>query len=364
MRRRYLGVGMAFVALVAGSIGYVALGARLYHDYHLAYANYQFVPTAPCGALIAWSPPTTIYSAFYANSPDLVTIRFRSPNPQTLRITLGIPGFTQDESVQVQAAPAFQEYMLKPPLLNAATLDAFIGSNQAEGQIRLRVETSGGTACYTSAPVVLKSRRWMHWFDGSAEDNAKYLAGWVTPHVPAIVTLIGRSAQWLRNHPAAYPGTTALDGYGEGHATAQDVRNQVDAIYDTLQSVYHIHYASDNPVYSGDERIRLPQDILSGPAPTGMCLETTAILASAAEYLGMRPYFIIVPGHAFLGVALGVDPSAPIEYWETSDLNDGADGASANIDGNHKYADAKTQEQILQIVDVAFERSQGIEPME
>lgn len=364
MRRRYLGLSLTFLVLVAGSIGYVALGARLYHDYHLAYANYQLAPTTSCGALIAWSPPTTIYSAFYANLPDFLTIRYRSPNPQTLRITLGIPRFTQDQSIQVQAAPGFQAYDFKPPLLDTATLDSVIGPNQAEGQIHLRVETNSGMVCDTSSPVIVKSRRWMHWFDGPNEDNAKYLAGWVTPHVSTIVTLIGRSAQWLRNHPSMYPGTIALDGYGEGHATAQDVRNQVNAIYDTLQSIYHVHYAQDNVVYSGDERIQLPQDVLSDIAPTGMCLETTAILASAVERLGMRPYFIIVPGHAFLGVALGVAPSAPIEYWETSDLNDGVNGSQANINGDNEYTSDQAQGQILQTIDVEYERLQGIEPME
>lgn len=364
MRRRYLALGLACVALVAGSVGYVAVGARLYTQYHLAYANYQFAPTAPCGALIAWSPPTTIYSAFYANSTSFLTIRYRSPSPQTLRITLGIPRFTQDESVQVEAAPAFQNALFKPPLLDDAALDAFIGPDQAEGQIHLRVETNTGTACDTSTSVVIKSRRWMHWFDGTTQDNAGYLAGWVTPHAPAIITLIGRSAQWLRDHPAMYPGTSALDGYGEGKASLQDVRNQVDAVYDTLQSVYHVHYAQDNVVYSGDQRIKLPADVLGDAAPTGMCLETTAILASAVEYLGMRPFFVIVPGHAFLGVALGVGASAPVEYWETSDLNDGVDGASANVHGNNEYASDNAQGQILQTVDVAFERGQGIGPME
>lgn len=364
MRRRYLGLGLACVALIAGSAGYVAVGARLYTQYHLAYANYQFAPTSPCGALIAWSPPTTIYSAFYANSASFITIRYRSPNPQMLRITLGVPRFTQNQSIQVEAARAFQAVLFKPPLLNDAALDAFTGPDQTEGQIHLHIETASGTACDTSMPVVLKSRRWMHWFDGTALDNARYLAGWVTPHAPAIVTLIGRSAQWLSDHPAKYPGTNALDGYGEGHASAQDVRNQVDAIYDTLQSVYHVHYASDNPVYSGDERIQLPEDVLDDAAPTGMCLETTAILASAIEYLGMRPFVVIVPGHAFLGVSLGVGASAPIEYWETSDLNDGVTGAQANIHGNNEYADDKTQGQVLQTVDVAFERSQGIGPMD
>lgn len=364
MRRRYLGLGLACAALVAGSVGYVAMGARLYTQYHLAYANYQFAPTAPCGALIAWSPPTTIFSAFYANSATFLTVRYRSPSPQVLRITLGVPGFTQDETIQVEAAPAFQDALLKPPLLDPTAIDTFIGKDQREGQIHLRVETATGTACDTSTPVVLKSRRWMNWFDGIAPDDAKYLAGWVTPHDRAIETLIGRAAQWLSDHPTMYPGSAALDGYGEGQTSPQDVRNQVNAIYDTLQSVYHIHYAQDNVVYSGEQIIQLPADILDGVAPSGMCLETTAILASAVEYLGMRPYFVIVPGHAFLGVALGADPSAPVEYWETSDLNDGVTGTQANVNGNNEFASASAQGHILQTVDVAFERNQGIEPME
>lgn len=364
MRRRYLALGLACLALVAGSAGYIVVGARLYHQYHLAYANYQFAPTAPCGALIAWSPPTIIYSAFYTSAPSFLSIRYRSPVPETLAITLGIPHVSEDESIQVQAVPAFQQFVFKPPLLAGPALDSFTGPNQAEGQIRLRVKTSSGMACDTTTPVVIKSRRWMHWLNGPTEESARYLAEWVTPHVSAIVTFIGKTAAWLRDHPLMYPGTSALEGYGEGHASPQDVRNQVNALYDTLQSVYHVHYASDNPVYSGDERILLPQDILSDAAPTGMCLETTAILASAIEYLGMRPYFIIVPGHAFLGVALGVSLNSPIEYWETSDLNDGADGASANIDGDNKYATLYTQGQVLQTIDVQYERSQGIVPME
>ncbi|HEV2459852.1 MAG TPA: hypothetical protein VGS80_15960, partial [Ktedonobacterales bacterium] len=98
---------------------------------------------------------------------------------------------------------------------------------------------------------------------------------------------------------------------------------------------------------------------LSSPYPSAMCVETTAILASAIEALGMRPYFIIVPGHAFLGVALCADQTSLLGYWETSDLN-GASGASANHDGNTKYDPS----QILRVIDVQYERNQGIEPIE
>jgi hypothetical protein len=95
-----------------------------------------------------------------------------------------------------------------------------------------------------------------------------------------------------------------------------------------------------------------------------MCLETTAILASAVEHLGMRPFIIIIPGHAFLGVALSADVGAPIEYWETSDLNDGVSGQQANIHGQNEYLTARSGGHILGVVDIQYERQQGIDPIE
>jgi hypothetical protein len=364
MRKRYLALAAACAVLFAGSFGYVSAGVGLYQQYRQAYANYQFAATGPCGALIAWSPPRTIYGAFYQNAPSLVTLRYRSSAPQTLRISVSIPRLTQEQSVEAQAVPAFQELTFKPPLLGPGVLDTFVGPDQREAQIRLRVQSGSGTVCDTTVPVVVKSRLWMHWSDPTLGKTAGYLAGWVTPHAPAIVTLVGRAAQQLHDHPELYPGTPALFGYNAGQASPQDVRNQVNAIYDTLETAYQLRYAADNLVYGQDQRIQLPQDILRAPAPTGMCLETTAILASAVEYLGMRPLLVIVPGHAFLGVATGVSPTAPIEYWETSDLNAGADGNSANIHGDDEYRAYALQGRVLVVVDVAYERTQGIEPIE
>lgn len=305
-----------------------------------------------------------VYTALYANEPGLVTLRYRSPKPQALRVTVGIPHFTQDQSIQIQAAPGFQQAVFKPPLLDADQIAAFIGPDRRDAEIHLRVQTAAGTACDTTRPVTLLSQVWMHWNIASLNDSAKYLAGWVTPHVPAITTLIGRSAQQLQNHPELYPGTDALFGYDQGRATARDVRNEVNAVYDTLESVYHVRYAADNLVYDQDQRIRLPGDILASAAPVGMCLETTVILASAIEFLGMRPYIVVVPGHAYLGVGMGLSSASPIEYWETSDLNAGADGSQANVHGDGEYASDLRQGRVLAVVDVLMERQQGIAAIE
>ncbi|MEO7001312.1 MAG: hypothetical protein ABI068_05905, partial [Ktedonobacterales bacterium] len=129
---------------------------------------------------------------------------------------------------------------------------------------------------------------------------------------------------------------------------------------------YHLRYAADNIPYAQDatQIIQLPKDVLTGAAPTGMCVETTAILASAVERLGMRPYIVITAGHAYLGVALGAQVNAPLAYWETSDLNGGVLGDQANTHGDLEYNSDQRQRHVLKVIDVQAERQQGIEPME
>jgi hypothetical protein len=94
-----------------------------------------------------------------------------------------------------------------------------------------------------------------------------------------------------------------------------------------------------------------------------MCVETTAIMASAVEYLGMRPYFTIISGHAFLGVAVSPTAAGPGEFWETLLLGDQKGqvyGDQANVYGNGEYA----KNVIVDTVDVQYWVQQGIKPIE
>jgi hypothetical protein len=361
MRKRYVGLALALALLLGLVAAYVAQGAQLYRSYHLAYANYRLL-AGPCDALVTWSPPSVLYTALYVNQPRLLTLRYRSPIPQTLRITLSIPGLTQEQTKEVQAASAFQQLDFKPPLQPSA-LDSLISPGQRDGQIRLQVHGDGGD-CTVTPPVTLKSPQLMHWYDpATATDYSPYLAGWVTPDAPAVQEFVGHATAQMEQHPELYPGTNGFNGY-LGQPSADAVRGQVDALFDTLAGVYHVRYAEDNVPYAQDaiQRIQLPRDILASPAPTGMCVETTVTLASAVERLGMRPYIVIVPGHAFLGVALGPGDGAPIEYWETSLLN-GQSGAQANTFGDQEYHDALAKVATT-VVNVAYERSLGIHPIE
>ena len=93
-----------------------------------------------------------------------------------------------------------------------------------------------------------------------------------------------------------------------------------------------------------------------------MCVETTVIMASAIERIGMRSFIVLVPGHAFLGVALGLNPAAPISYWETSYL-DVNSASQANVNGEDEYNRFASQD-VVRVIDISYERSVGVEPME
>jgi hypothetical protein len=362
MQRKHLLLAGGVMLLVALAAGYTMAGLQSFAAYRAANPDFA----AACGDDIVWSPPSSIYTGLYPNQPGLVTVRYRSQTRQVLRLSIEVPQLTEEQGIDVNAGPSFQEQRMKPALLGAA-LDALVGPQQRSGQILLRVQTAtGATLCEASASVTLYSRQVMRWLDPVTGDNAPALAGWVTPQADVIRDLVGRAATWLEQHPQDYSETRALAGYDGGRASAANVRGQVDALFDTLQFVYHVHYTEDNVPYNRDatQLIQLPRDILTSPAPSGMCVETTVLLASAVERLGMRPYVVIVPGHAFLGVAVGTDAGAPLEYWETSDLNGGVTGSQANTHGDAEYSDAVGHNAVQRVLDIAAERAQGIKPIE
>lgn len=363
MQRRRVALAALLIALLAGSTFYVTYGLHAYAQYRDAYADY----TTACDTLVAWSPPQTIYMGFYPNLPALVAVRYRSPIPEATRLTVSIPGFTQPQSLDSNSAQGFRSASFKPPLLAPTTLDSLAQPQRHAAQIRLQLTAGTHTLCATSAPVTLISRQWVQWrTSATGADNTPLIAGWVTPADPSIATLVGRAAQRLSANAGNYDNTPALFGYDQGQATPQQVRDQVDALFDTLQFDYHLRYAADNQPFTANtsQQVLLPRDVLAAPNPTGMCVETSVILASAVERLGMRPYIVFTATHAYLGVALGDEARAPVEYWETSDLNGGVSGAQANTHGNSEYAQDSQTHQIQEIIDIQYERTRGVAPME
>ena len=361
MQRRRVALGALLLALVVTSTLYVAAGLRIFANYRDVYGLYA----VSCNGKLAWTPPASLYVGLYNNQPSFVRVQARNPSPSVARVTVVIPGVTEPETIETQTGSTFQSLLFKPQFLPQTPITSANATGTLSGRLVATAQFVGQPACQLSAPLTLYSRQWIRWRDGATQaDLTPYIAGWVTPQAPAIEALVGKASQRLHDHPELYDNVPALYGYDEDRASGGQVRDQVDALFDTLQSVYHMRYTADNAPFTTDasQIVQAPDDILNSVTPTGMCVETTVIMASAVERLGMRPLIIFTSSHAYLGVALSSASSATISYWETSDLNGSPLGSQANVDGDTEYAADVSAHAITDVVDIAYERTRGIAP--
>lgn len=349
---------LAFLVSLAG--GYVVGGLR-------AYARYQQSSMASqehCGGQspvhICVRTPLALFSAYYpsyvATRTDLFSVDYSSDSPLTMLISISIQGFSQPETHTVSASALRQSTRFIPPLLNAQVLRHLTADSDTSVQVHV-TDTTGHEYYLDDSPLRLRTRWQMQWM----ADNRLRIAAWVTPGDPAIAPLLRRATNHLALQPTPAPG--ALVGYT--NAAPRLVRDQVDAIFDALRLDYHIRYIQASVPYAGPnnpgtalQMIKLPAEVLQ--EQSGMCVELTLLLASAVESIGLHAEIVLIPGHAFLGVAVTPDNSR-FEYWDAVQVNNGVAGDSANI-----AADTEYQQNARQLVDtilISDARLQGIGPM-
>src|SRR5258708_19452992 len=143
----------------------------------------------------------------------------------------------------------------------------------------------------------------------------------------------------LQSEPA--PAPPAMIGYDNGQASPRAVRDQVDAIFDAMRLDYHVQYIQESVPYSGPggtsvalQKIKVPAEALQ--QHSGMCIELTALLASAVERIGLDAEIVIIPGHAFLGVAV-TQNDTQFEYWDGVQVNSNVAGDSSNLWADNEY---------------------------
>lgn len=349
---------LTLTGLAGISGGYVVGGLQAYSRYQQT-ANQQ-----RCGGQkpvhVCVQAPAELFSAYYpfnlSTHASLFSVTYSSSSPLTLLISVGIAGFTQVETHTVTAGSAAQSTGFTPAPL-AQAVRKLTGDLTTSLSVKV-TDTHNNLYYLSDSPLLLRAHQVMQWVAA----NRLKIAAWVTPDDPSVVSLVSRAAALLSIQPA--PAPTAMIGY-LNHATPQAVRDQVDAIFDALRLDYRMRYVVENVPYSGPgdtsaalENIKLPSEVLQ--QRSGMCIELTALLASAVEKIGLYSEIVITPGHAFLGVATTPDQKQ-FEYWDPVQVNDGVAGASANI-----YADREYSANIKQIVDtirISTARQQGVGPM-
>jgi hypothetical protein len=349
---------LAFLISLAG--GYVVGGLHAYGRYQ----KNSMASQEHCGGQtpvhICVKTPLALFSAYYpsyvATHTDLFSVSYSSNSPLTLLISISIQGFSQLETHTVSASVRTQSTGFIPPLLNAQTLRHLTSDNDTSVQVHV-TDTASHNYYLDDSPLLLRSRWQMQW----TASNRLMIAAWVTPGDPAIAQLLTRAANHLALQVPPMP--TALVGYT--NAGSRSVRDQVDAIFDALRLDYHIHYIQASVPYAGPgnssialQTVKLPAEVLQ--EQSGMCVELSLLLASAVESIGLHTEIVIIPGHAFLGVAVQPDDSH-FEYWDAVQVNNGVAGDSANIAADTEYQ--QNSKRLVDTILISNARLQGVGPM-
>ncbi len=131
---------------------------------------------------------------------------------------------------------------------------------------------------------------------GSAAFSLAMLAAYVTPHHPAIMSLL-RDASTILERTTGDP---SIQGYQSDEVRVDAI---VKAIFEAMRA-RGITYI-DPPASWGLEGqiIRTPEQVLSDGF--GTCLDTTVVMAAALEQAGINPYVCVIDGHAFLAYDRG-----------------------------------------------------------
>ena len=122
------------------------------------------------------------------------------------------------------------------------------------------------------------------------------LAAFVTPNAAAISTLNIEAARRLQE----MTGSSALDEYQTRDPNR--VRAMVAAVYRTVQAQGIVYCAPPASFEGEGQRIRMAEKLLD--EKLGTCMDTTLLMASCLEAMGVNPLLVMLEGHIFVGAWL------------------------------------------------------------
>ncbi len=158
-------------------------------------------------------------------------------------------------------------------------------------EIVVEVTVAGEPVGSTAHPIrVQAARQWT--LDPAAPVlSLELLAAFVQPNHPALPPLVSEAAQILET-------VTGSGSLAVSHATGERIDEIVGAVFTAVHD-REIFYAQPPASWGYGQKVRTPGDVLTDRV--GTCLDTTLLLASALEHVGITPVLWIAYGHAFLG---------------------------------------------------------------
>jgi very-short-patch-repair endonuclease len=205
-----------------------------------------------------------------------------------LRVTTE-PAFAAPVEVRLQGIEADGEFRVAPLDLKLSH-DFLAGLNEkVAGWLKVELVEGGETVQSITEPITLLARN--EWCGLVA--LPEILAAFVLPNDPAVMTILGRAADLLREST----GRSSLNGYQD--KSRKRAWEQVAAIYKAIAEL-DIRYINPPASFENSgQKVRFPSEIVS--QRFGTCLDLALLFAACCEQAGLRPFVFIHDGHAYGG---------------------------------------------------------------
>ena len=242
---------------------------------------------------------SAINYAFQQNAiPVIKELHFQ--NDATARKDLIIrvttePAFAASAEVRIQSIAADGEFRVAPLDLKLSH-DYLAGLNEkVAGWLKIEVLEGENGICSRTEPVSLLARN--EWC--GLLSLPEILAAFILPNDPAVMTVLGRTSELLREST----GRAALNGYQD--KSRKRAWDQVASIYKAIAEL-GIRYINPPASFENTgQKIRFPSDIVA--QRFGTCLDLSLLFAACCEQAGLRPFVMMHEGHAYAGCWLEED---------------------------------------------------------
>lgn len=264
-----------------------------------SYLNEKLSPT------VEYEMVETIYPSLYNTMDSIVNFTATCEQGQCdVMVKAEIPGFTQAYEQKFTLNQQLTQFYIKPPVL-AGDL-SLNSSKDAQLNFSITDISTGNVIVQDTKPVKLMSRYdFILWEDEFGYSNWDNFLAWMTPEDPKVQQVKRVAIEWLSQMTGGQ--FSMLPGYQDSGLFGNQI--QMNTYYQALgiqgaMSSMGIRYNAGSFSMSDStnqlQRVQLPNATIE--SLSGVCIETSLVVASALQSAGMHVMLIFPPGHAQVAV--------------------------------------------------------------
>ena len=215
---------------------------------------------------------------------------------QDVIISAQVAGFTQEYRQKVTLTTQPQYFMIKPALLTQ--LPDLSSNKKTQVNFTITDNDTGKVLVQESKTITLYSINDFFWeTDEFGASSMFELLGWLRPESDAVAAINRQAISYLESTGMG----SALAGYQYEFSWNEDLNTliQVSAIQKAISDL-GIRYSNDAYSFAAHQHILTPDQVLA--KKTGLCIESTLLLASCLMSAGFHVMIVLIPGHAQVAV--------------------------------------------------------------